>query len=279
MTDKTALISDIHGNSPALRAVLKEIAAARCNRIFVLGDIINGIDPRGCVELIRALPNVVCLKGNAEYYTLTPDLALYPRRNEPFFAALIEILQWYRDCLSETDLAWLRQLPDHLLWNNTCLVHDHPFDRFFPQDRYQPEFTPQYQELSYHSKGIFPDISTNELDELLEWMDLQKLSVLFCGHTHIPFYKKSGTRVICNAGSAGLPLDGDPRPSWVLLEENEMEGFSITIYRVSYDIGESLALIEQTPDYPDFSRTGMREAYIKMLQTGVHWSVHLQQEP
>lgn len=50
---KVALLADIHGNSPALQAVLKDIQHNECSQVFVLGDIINGVDPHGCIELLQ----------------------------------------------------------------------------------------------------------------------------------------------------------------------------------------------------------------------------------
>jgi predicted phosphodiesterase len=48
---KTGILSDIHGNSPALKAVLAEASREGVEQLLVLGDIINGIDPHGCVHL------------------------------------------------------------------------------------------------------------------------------------------------------------------------------------------------------------------------------------
>ena len=46
--------------------------------------------------------------------------------------------------------------------------------------------------------------------------------VLLCGHTHKPFVYRAGDVTICNAGSAGIPLDGDPRVSWVAWERDQL---------------------------------------------------------
>ena len=54
MPEKIAILSDIHGNSPALRAVLKDIHNTGCTKLFALGDVFNGIDPNGCLDLLRA---------------------------------------------------------------------------------------------------------------------------------------------------------------------------------------------------------------------------------
>ena len=73
MSNKIALLSDIHGNSPALEATLKDIERQDCSQVFMLGDIINGVDPHGCIELLRNWANsnnveLACIQGNAEAY-------------------------------------------------------------------------------------------------------------------------------------------------------------------------------------------------------------------
>ena len=55
--------------------------------VFVLGDIINGHDPAGCVDLLQSRPEYIqALKGNAENYLLTPDLETFPKSHESFYA-------------------------------------------------------------------------------------------------------------------------------------------------------------------------------------------------
>src|SRR5512144_3082588 len=100
MPQRIALLSDIHGNAPALRRVLEDVAATGCERVFVLGDIINGVAPHACLDLLRTVDNLVCLQGNAEMYTLTPDLADFPWRHETLYAPLIRLVQWFQAHLS-----------------------------------------------------------------------------------------------------------------------------------------------------------------------------------
>ena len=80
MTTQVALLSDVHGNSPALQAVLNDIRSQGCTKVFMLGDIINGVDPHGCIQLLQEwcetnAAELTCLKGNGEEYLLTPDRA------------------------------------------------------------------------------------------------------------------------------------------------------------------------------------------------------------
>ena len=80
MSAKTAILSDIHGNSPALKAVLEDVRREGCTEVFVLGDIVNGVDPGGCLDLLAGRGDITFVKGNAEFHLLTPDLNAFPLR-------------------------------------------------------------------------------------------------------------------------------------------------------------------------------------------------------
>ena len=273
---RVALLADIHGNSPALRGVLEDVERAGCTRLFVLGDIINGHDPAGCVDLLQSGPGrIEALKGNAENYLLIPDLEAFPKSGEPYYANLIRLLRWYEEQLSSAQLAWLGRLPDTIRWNGACLAHDSPLDRLFAEQHYIQGIDAKYQELFFHSPGIYPDTASAQLEPILNWMDADAVSQVYVGHTHVPFIAWHGTRLLCNVGSVGLPLDGDPRPAWALVEQTAGEPPVVTIRRVKYEIGEILEIVDFHPDAPDFERPGMQHAYKKMLQTGIHWRVHL----
>ena len=118
MSEKVAILSDVHGNSPALEAVLQNTREAGCTKWFVLGDVINGIDPAGCLNLLKACDNIICLKGNAESYLTTPDLAHFPQREEPLYRDVIGLIRWWQMHISEADLAWIQDMPDLLFWES-----------------------------------------------------------------------------------------------------------------------------------------------------------------
>jgi len=266
---KIAILSDIHGNSPALRAVLDDISKKGCSRIFVLGDVINGIDPRTCIKLLQEHENIFCLKGNAEFYVLTPDLEDFPRKRETIYRDLIPLIQWFQSHLSTQDLEWLQKLPDLMMWNQACFVHDSPLDRLFSHTRTIPGIPEKYQEFCFHSKGISTDTPEEEWDSLWRWMDERSLSHIFCAHTHIPFYRNKGEKLVCNVGSVGLPLDGDPRSAWVMLENEPGKESLLTIHRVAYDIEQMLHMVDEASNYPDFKTISDRQAYKKTLETGL----------
>ena len=120
MSIRTAVLSDIHGNSPALQTVLADVDREGCARLFFLGDIVNGADPHGCIALLRAWDQrdgreLNCIQGNTEAFTLTPGLESLPRREEPENQELIQLITWFREHLTPADIKWLEGLPDVLV--------------------------------------------------------------------------------------------------------------------------------------------------------------------
>jgi predicted phosphodiesterase len=280
MTAKTALMADIHGNSPALEAVMEDIRHKECSQVFVLGDIINGVDPHGCIKILREWSEeeniqLTCIKGNAESYLLTPALDSLPRKEESLNVALIQLIQWYQAHLIQLDIEWIRSFPDFIYWNEACLVHDSPIDRLEPQSWHQPGIDLKYQEWFYHSPGIRQNMDEQELLQIIRFMQDHHLQQVFCGHTHSPFIRIFESKVICNVGSVGASLDGDPRAAWVLVEEMPKGNQTITICRVEYDVSRTHQMIDLTLDYPDFKVPGVQGAYKKWLASGIHWKAYL----
>jgi len=216
MPHKTAFLSDIHGNSPALQAVLDDIQREGCDTVFLLGDLINGIDPHGCVQLLCSWVadnkiELVCIKGNAEAYLTTPDRNLLPRQDEEWNMDMIHLTQWWQDHLTREDIEWLAGFPNTLYWNEAYLVHDSPMDRIEVQKAL--DILPHYREWFFHGRGLRPDMPEEKWNQVTEFMEQNHFKQIFCGHTHIPFQKTINDKLICNIGSAGMPQDGDYRPS------------------------------------------------------------------
>jgi predicted phosphodiesterase len=268
---RTALIADIHGNTPALRCVLDDVRAQGCQQLFMLGDIVNGLDPCGCIDLLLEWPQVAGLKGNAELYLVTPNLEQFALREQPTFAELIQLVAWWRGELRPDQIAWVDALPETIRWGSSFLVHDSPIDRLFPHEHWNAAIAPEHQEFFYHSHGIPKDLRAGENPRILDWMRQEGISEIFCGHTHDPFCQSAGNLRVCNVGSVGLPLDGDPRAGWVLIEDHPTGQRQISIRRLEYPIDETIAMVDATPEYPGFARPGRQEAYRTMLRNGRYW--------
>jgi putative phosphoesterase len=206
---RLAVLSDIHANAPALRAVIADLRGRDVDAVAYLGDIVfRGPDPAGSIALLASLEPVVWIRGNTDEWYLE-DAADTEAGGYVAFG---------RGLLHRPDRVFLGELPRQAVTRigetSVLCVHGSPRSQ---------------------SENVFPDA---ELDEVM--VDVTE-DVVVCGHTHLPFLGGAGAVVVCNVGSVGMPFDGDPRASYALLSTSG-EGVDIEIVRVPYDTAETVAL-------------------------------------
>jgi predicted phosphodiesterase len=221
-----AFLSDIHGNSQALEAVLKDIdAAGGADAYWLLGDFAAiGPDPLYVLERITRLPNLTLLRGNTDRYLVSGERP-HPRQEDleknpglvDLFKTIDASFTWTKNQLSGNGwLDWADRLPLEqrmTLPDGTRLlaVHAAPGKDDGP--------------------GIPPTISDEALAESVAPADADLIMV---GHTHWPMDRRvNGTRVV-NLGSLSNPFPPDLRSSYVLLQANS-QGYQIQHRRVDYD--------------------------------------------
>ncbi len=181
---RVAALYDVHGNLPALEAVLAEVEREAVDAIVIGGDIAAGPpQPREVVELVRSLPNTHCIRGNAD------------RLRDPEFAG-DEGLAWLLERIDDDQADWLVALPFSVVLDDTLYVHATPLDD-----------TTVVTELT----------SDDKLAELLR--DVEQPRVV-AGHTHMQLERPVGERLFVNAGSVGWPYEGRAGAYWALLDES-----------------------------------------------------------
>ncbi len=191
-----AILSDIHGNYPALVAVLADLDRRGCRRVVSLGDIAGYYCMvNECIGALRELGGLH-LKGNHDHYLATG--APCPRSR-----SASRCLAFQRTIVSEADLQWLAGLPERYQDASLSLVHGGWRD---PIDEYLERPSPEYFE---GLPGRF----------------------FFSGHTHVQTLAGWQKRTYCNPGSVGQPRDGDPRAAYAILD-----GGTVNLVRVQYDI-------------------------------------------
>jgi putative phosphoesterase len=180
---RVAALYDIHGNLPALEAVLVEVEREGVDAIVVGGDIASGPpQPREVVELVRSLPNAHTISGNAD------------RLRDPEFAGE-EGLGWLLDQLEGEQVEWLVSLPFSVVLDDTLYVHATPLD----------------------DTTIVTELTTDEkLAGLLR--DVEQRRVV-AGHTHMQLERRVGGKLFVNAGSVGWPYEGVPGAYWAILDD------------------------------------------------------------
>jgi putative phosphoesterase len=180
---RVAALYDIHGNLPALEAVLAEVEREGVDAIVVGGDIASGPpQPREVVDLVRSLPNAYCIRGNAD--------RLRDREN-----AGEEGLEWLLSQLDEERIDWLEGLPFSVVLDDTLFVHSNPRD----------------------DTTMVTELTTDEkLAGLLKGVEQRRV---VAGHTHMQLERRVGKTLFVNAGSVGWPYEGTPGSYWAILDE------------------------------------------------------------
>lgn len=215
---KLAVLSDIHGNSIALRAVLADLdTRGGSDCLVVLGDLaVFGPDPLGALSLLRQYEPVYYVRGNTDRYLVE---GRYPRgsRDESWESQVLASFPWTAQQLGEAGLQFLEGLPTQCL---LCFNDGHTI-------------------LAVHGspRGDEEDIRPGTPDEELATMlNGQPSNLVLCAHTHVPLDRMVGGRRVVNPGSVGLPFDGDPRASYVLVELTPGGGYQVELRRVVYDV-------------------------------------------
>jgi putative phosphoesterase len=225
---KIAAIYDIHGNLPALEAVLKEIEQAQPDRILVGGDIVSGPMPRETLERLLELGDKVhYIRGNADREVVATFDGM------PFDPALPEevreITRWVAQQLERSHRDFLAQLPEQVILSVDGLG-DVLFCHASPRN----------------DEEIFTVATPDE--RLSTILAAVKQAVVVCGHTHMQFDRRIGNIEIVNAGSVGMPY-GEPGAYWLLL------GPDIALQRTPYNLDQAAEHIRASgyPQAQDFA--------------------------
>lgn len=216
-----AAVSDIHGNLPALEAVIDHIAAQGITRMVNLGDSLSGpLWPRETAQRLMAL-DWPTLAGNHERQLLTLD----PARMGPTDAAAHAVI--------DKDIrAWMAALPPRMEWPDGDVLLCHA--------------TPQSDDTYWlHRRQKGGRMRESTLEEIAPHASAHALTL--CGHTHMPrVVALPDGRQIANAGSVGLPAYEDDVPSWHVVETGTPDArylsarlvdgcWEVTLHAVPYD--------------------------------------------
>ncbi|WP_298297918.1 metallophosphoesterase family protein [Hydrotalea sp.] len=255
---KIAMISDIHANLPALKAVLKDIEQHQPDTIYCLGDLVNfaGWDNE-VIDLIRK-KNIPCLQGNHdEGIGNSKDFFSYSFSNQAQQEFGIQSIQLVNRQITHTNRTYLQNLPFLFkielkgLYNNIRLAMVHG---------------------STTSNLEYVQESTNDA-YLLEMMDSIDADILCMGHTHKPWHRaifcesenKKIYRHAINVGSVGKPKQGNNKACYTLIHiQHESVLTEPTAIQVQFEF----------VDYPvknvikKIAANGLSDAYNNFLLNG-----------
>jgi predicted phosphodiesterase len=241
----SAVISDIHGNSWALEAVLKDIERRGIKNMMNLGDCLYGpLDPAGTADMLIPL-NIPTVRGNEDRIVVET-----PGTGKPS-----PTLSYVRESLKPLHLQWLKSLPlTYLAYEDFLLFHG------------TPNKDDEYGLVDVSENGV----SVKEPGELMAVLSSYPQQVFLCGHDHVPraVYLPDG-KMIIDPGSVGLPAYTDDLPFPHAMETYTPHARYSIIYRVEkgwqkediavpydWESAAGAAIKNNRPDWAKWLQTG-----------------------
>ncbi len=246
--DKIAIISDIHGNITALKAVIADIEKRNVTKIFCLGDsVLKSCNSDQVIDLLREKCEVI-VKGNCDDAITRPDI---PKGRF-----------WTRDLIGEERASFIYNLPvSYDFYMSGYLIrlfHSSPFGLDYI-------FNPMFSNKNtiYSATEIHDAMKLFENTEFIgKSKDDPVPDIIGYGHIHTPNILRVRNKTIFNPGSVGMPIEMknddyydktnkfSTLASYIILEgefgSKELSSISINLIRLPYDIEAEIKLLEKS---------------------------------
>jgi putative phosphoesterase len=214
---KIAIISDIHGNLPAFQTVLEDLDNWKPDQVIVAGDVVNrGPSPLECLEIIQEKEETAdwrIVRGNHEDYVLAHTRPDAPRSGHEF--EFLRSSYWT-----------FQQLNGHIPY-----LESMPFQQEIvgPDGRIVRAV---HASMKANNVGVYNTTTDDELREIIT----PAPTLLAVGHTHRPLIREVDDTLVVNAGSVGLPFDGDRRACYARLTwDTDEQRWQVENVRLIYD--------------------------------------------
>ena len=218
---RIAALYDIHGNLPALDAVLGEVRRGGAERLVIGGDVVPGPMPRECLARLQMLDiPMQCIRGNGERVIAAAregkDISEVPE-------AFRDAIRWNADQIDAETAEWLATWPLTARFT-VAGVGDVVFCHATPDN----------------DMDIFTKLTTAA--RLMPIVTAVNADVMVCGHTHMQFDRMVGRTRVVNAGSVGMSFQGTGA-FWLEISEQ------IRLRHTTYDLEAAAERIRST-SYP-----------------------------
>ncbi|WP_432663432.1 YfcE family phosphodiesterase [Wukongibacter baidiensis] len=237
---KIAVLSDIHGNDLALKAVIDDLKKEGIEKVIFLGDLVmRGPNPKMSLELLKKLDILSWVKGNTDGWFEEANDGWSPKTDRE--KMLFELYLYALNELEKEDIDFLMSKPitEKIKVNGLSVLCVHGSPR-------------SYSEI------MGEEIEKEKLLEILDGVDEE---LILCGHSHKPSIVKVGQKTIVNVGSVGMPYVKNIISSYAVLEILDEE-FEISMRQVNYD-KEGIIEAAIAKRFPYI------EKYIRIIEEGV----------
>jgi len=236
------ILSDIHGNMPALDAVLTDLRSRNLEALYCLGDLVGyGAFPNEVTEAIRVSGMPTIMGNYDDGVGFDRDECGCAYRDPQEEARGHRSLMWTRAHTTEANKAFLRALQPEIRMKidgkRVLLVHGSP--------RKMNEY-------------LFEDRALSSFERIASSSDAD---IIVFGHTHKPYTKVVNEVLFVNAGSIGKPKDGDWRACYAILNPTAPE--PVQFVRLEYDIDKAMSAIRATNELPVEFSEDLKQAAVR----------------
>ena len=262
---RIALFGDIHGNLPALQAVIDDLEETRPDRLICLGDIVDGFgESRACVDLVREIDPAITVLGNAEW-----RVREWPRSIETMRPEAVPIFGHMMDRFDDASRQFLCELPIASSFNigdsgppALLAFHGQPDEPFAGIRLPKAEWP-----ASWAQKNLaFMDLDDARAPRALApLIDDPATRWLVCGHTHVRMFRRWESTIdhgltIVNPGTIAFGdyfNGGRLDTQYALLDADAAEGWRVTWRTLDYDKRAAAeSLLRQPVVTPFMARVG-----------------------
>ena len=232
-----AALCDIHGNLPALEAVLADPAFARADALVIGGDVAAGPMPAEVLDRLGALELPVrWVRGNADREVVSS----FDRGDTDWSAHGLDDPAGRADAftagrISRAQRDLMAAFEDVVSLDGALFCHGSPRD----DDEIITAITP--------------------VERLAPMLDGVEESLVVCGHTHHQFELRAGDRLVVNAGSVGLPYQGDAAAFWLLVDDGQHE-----LRRTEVDV-EAMTAALRSSGFPDLEDV-IKDSFVEPVE-------------
>ena len=248
MSIRYALYSDIHAQIPQLEAVEAAVAKESPDKIIVIGDLIGlGPDPGEIVQRFMDRPEIEVISGNVDLWSANKTYEKMTAKS-PHQQWMFDMAKMTRDRLNDDQVKWLQQRPFSVTYTPER-GHDFYIFHATPHDN--------------GDEDAFPFRLTD--DEIKDKLKGVTADVMAHGHIHGPSVRHLGDQILVCAAAVGMSWDGDPRPSYAIVDYEGGGKWNARVERVEFDCTEQAKYVENC-----WIENGERIA--GMIRSGTFWN-------
>jgi len=253
---KIAVISDVHGNFPALKAVVDDAQKNNCEKFIFLGDYVFDLPfSIDVTKLLMDMPNSHLIKGNKEVFL--SKLAEENQKNwinRQMAAAYYTFNELYKepelfsfltnlDDIAEIELDY----GNKIYASHTFNIHSHMKKSKATSATFHYETLKNPSYPNYYEKAFSEMVNTNEFKSCINHINA---NIILFGHTHLQSHAYCGEKLIINPGSCGQPLDFNINAPYTILEINK-GSINVIEKRVEYDVLNAIEKTKQSVFYKE----------------------------